>query len=441
MHYLKIKGGNPLSGVVKIRGAKNSVLELLAASILTDEPMVLRNVPNIADIEAMVELLKGIGSTIEWDREARVMKLHTPVVTTVKAPYEMVKKMRASIYILGALMGRCGEAKVASPGGCVIGTRPVNIHLEALEQLGASVEIHHGYIVGKAPLNTNESRQLIGSKINLRVREQDGVDITTHGGTVNALEAAVLACGETIIEYASLEPEVDDLINMLNLMGAKISRDKKDGVNVIKIEGVEKLHGCDYSVMPDRLEAGTYAVAAAMTKGKIEIQDVDVSVMDNILEKFVEAGVKITLTETGFIVDATDCELKAVNINVEQYPGFPTDMQSQFMTLMTVAKGKSLLNESLFENRLMYVPELVRMGADISINGSFAVFKGVKQLCAADVTSSDLRSGASLAVAGLVADGVTNLYDIHHIYRGYDNFVENLQALGGDIELVKKVVE
>ena len=438
MDYFKIKGGKSLSGSVKIKGAKNSILELMPASLLTSEPVVLHNVPCLSDIETLKELLENFGSKIEWNKAEHTLIIHTPEITNIKAPYEIVKKMRASIYVLGALMGRCGEAKVSAPGGCVIGQRPVNVHLEALEALGANIEIHHGYIVGNAPFEDGRKR-LKGGKINARVRVQNGVNITTHGGTVNAIEASVLAKGETVIEYASMEPEVDDLINMLNSMGAKISREKDGNIDIIRIQGVEKLHGTEYSVMPDRLEAGTYAIAGVITKGVVEVQDADISTMGCVIDKLVQAGAKIISKENGFIADGREVNLKAVNIDVEQYPGFPTDMQSQFMTLMSVAKGSSVLKETLFENRLMYVPELVRMGANIEILGdSLAKFNGVEKLYAADVMASDLRSGAALTLAGLVAEGKTVLHRVYHIYRGYENFVENLKKLGADIEVCEE---
>lgn len=439
MDYFKIKGGKPLNGSVEIRGAKNSILELMPATLLTSEPVILHNVPSLSDIATLKELLENFGSKIVWDKENHTITIHTPEITNIKAPYNIVKKMRASIYVLGALMGRCGEAKVSAPGGCVIGQRPVNIHLEALEALGANIEIHHGYIVGNAPVEGGKKR-LIGGIANGRVRVQNGVNITTHGGTVNIIEAAVLAKGETVIKYASREPEVDDLINMLNSMGAKISRDKDGDIDIIRIQGVDKLHGTEYSVMPDRLEAGTYAIAGIITKGVVEIKNADVSVMTSVIDKLKQTGAKITSTDNGFIADGRDVDLKSVNIDVEQYPGFPTDMQSQFMALMTVADGVSVLKETLFENRLMYVPELVRMGANIEIlSEGMARFKGVKKLCAADVMASDLRCGAALTLAGLIADGETILHRVYHIYRGYENFVENLKSLGADIEVLKEI--
>lgn len=438
MDFFKIRGGKPLNGSVKIRGAKNSVLELMPAALLTDEPVILHNVPCLSDIETLKELLENFGSKVEWNKETHTLVISTPVITSIKAPYEIVKKMRASIYVLGALMGRCGEAKVSAPGGCVIGQRPVNIHLEALEALGANIELHHGYIIGNAP-EKNGRKRLVGGVVNGLVRIQNGVHITTHGGTVNAIESAVLADGETTIRYASVEPEVDDLINMLNSMGAKITRERDGDVNIIRIVGVEKLHGCEYSVMPDRLEAGTYAIAAFMTHGVIDIQDADTSTMTDVIEKFRAVGGKIEKTETGFIADGRGCVLKSVDVNVEQYPGFPTDMQSQFMAMMTISEGVSVLKESLFENRLMYVPELQRMGANIEILGdSTAKFIGVKSLNAADVMASDLRSGAALTIAGLVAEGETVLHRVYHIYRGYESFAENLRALGADIEVCQE---
>ena len=440
MDYFKIKGGNPLNGSVTIRGAKNSILELMPASLLTDEPVIIHNVPRLSDIENLKILLENFGSKVLWDRDNHTVTIHTPNITNIEAPYDIVKKMRASVYVLGALMGRVGEARVYVPGGCVIGQRPVNIHLEALEALGAKIDVQHGFIIGTAPIDEeNGKRRLVGGMVNGLVRVQNGVHITTHGGTVNAIEAAVLAKGKTVIRYASMEPEVDDLINMLNTMGAKITRVKDGDVNTLEIIGVDKLHGCEYSVMPDRLEAGTYAIAAFMTKGCIDIQNADVSTMGAVIDKFREAGCKIIPTENGFIADGRDCHIKAVNIDVEQYPGFPTDMQSQFMTMMTIADGESVLKESLFENRLMYVPELVRMGAKIETMGdSVAKFTGVEHLFGADVIAADLRSGAALAVAGLSAEGETLLHKVYHIYRGYESFAENLKSLGADIEVCEE---
>jgi len=440
MDYFKIKGGKPLNGSVKIRGAKNSILELMPASLLTDEPVIIHNVPKLSDIENLKILLENFGSQVSWDRDNHTVTIHTPKITNIEAPYDIVKKMRASVYVLGVLMGRVGEAKVYVPGGCVIGQRPVNIHLEALESLGANIDVQHGFIIGMAPVDEESGkRRLVGGVINGLVRVQNGVHITTHGGTVNAIEAAVLAKGKTIIKYASMEPEIDDLINMLNAMGANIVRGKDGDINTIEIVGVDKLHGCEYSVMPDRLEAGTYAIAAFMTKGCIEVQDADISTMGAVIEKFRAAGCKIDVIKNGFIADGRDCHIKAVNIDVEQYPGFPTDMQSQFMTMMTIADGESVLKESLFENRLMYVPELVRMGAKIETMGdSVAKFTGVKHLYGADVIAADLRSGAALAIAGLSAEGETLLHKVYHIYRGYESFAENLKSLGADIEVCEE---
>jgi UDP-N-acetylglucosamine 1-carboxyvinyltransferase len=406
----------------------------MSASLLTDEPVVLKNVPDLADIRTFIELLRNHGAKVEWDKENATLRLHAPKITSIKAPYGIVSKMRASIYILGALLGRCGEAKVSAPGGCSLGQRAINLHIEAMQSLGAKVELHHGYIVAVAPEDGGGRKRLRGATVNGLVRVQDGVVITTHGGTVNAIEAAVLAKGETVIEYASMEPEVDDLINMLNKMGAKISRVRRGAANLIKIDGVERLSGCEYSVMPDRLEAGTYAIAAIITGGEVEIENADASKLLIVLDKLQQAGAKITLTPSGFIADGRGVKLKAVDIAAEPYPGFPTDLQPQFMALMSVASGTSTVKENLFENRLMYVPELVRMCAEISVTGeNFAEFSGVPKLCGADVAVSDIRAGAALTIAGLVAEGETVLHKVRHIYRGYQNFVGNLRALGADI--------
>ncbi len=440
MDYFKIQGGKVLNGDIYINGAKNSVLELMAASILTDEPVILHNVPNLSDVATMLEMLAQLGTKINWDKESHTLYLHTSQIINTKAPYEIVKKMRASIYVLGSLMGRCGKAQVSFPGGCVIGQRPINIHLKALESLGANITLDEGYIIANAPVQNNK-QQLQGGIINGLVNNDKTNPITTHGGTINAIEAAVLANGETIIEYASLEPEVDDLIAMLNKMGANIKREIKDNINIIRIVGVDKLSGCEYSVMPDRLEAGTYAILAFMTKGKINIHNADLNTMDALTDKFTEIGAKITKTDDGFIADGTDIDLKSTDISVSQYPGFPTDMQSQFMAMMTIAKGESILQEKLFENRFMYVPELIRMGADIKIEGANQIkVKGVTNLKGADVMASDLRSGAALTLAGLIASGETKLHRVYHIYRGYENFVNNLKSLGADIEVLTENV-
>ena len=440
MDYFKIKGGKVLNGDIYINGAKNSVLELIAASILTCEPVTLHNVPNLSDVATMLEMLEYIGTKINWDKQNHTLQLHTPKIINTKAPYDIVKKMRASIYVLGSLMGRCGKAEVSFPGGCVIGQRPINIHLKSLESLGADIKLDEGYIIATAPIK-NDKQRLQGGIIDGLVNNDKNNPITTHGGTVNAIEAAVLADGEAVIEYASLEPEVDDLINMLNKMGADIRREIKDSVNIIRIIGVDRLSGCEYSVMPDRLEAGTYAILAFMTKGRIGIHNADLNTMGALTDKFTEIGARIIKTDDGFIADGTDVDLKSTDISVSQYPGFPTDMQSQFMAMMTIANGESVLQEKLFENRFMYVPELVRMGANIEIEGTNQIkVKGVKNLKGADVMASDLRSGAALTLAGLVASGETKLHRVYHIYRGYENFVNNLKSLGADIEVLTENV-
>lgn len=436
MEKIIIHGGKKLKGKVSISGAKNSILELIPAALLTKEEVVLTNVPNLKDVKTFVQLISELGAQIDWDLESNTMRIKTPEITNTKASYDIVKTMRASVYVLGPLLGRARSAKVSFPGGCVIGSRPIDVHLRAMEALGADIQIKHGYIIGNAPIDSNGEKRLIGSTIDGKVREQDGIVITTHGGTVNAIMAAVLANGKTVIKNASLEPEVDDLMGMLNKMGAKIKRDiNKKGVPLIIIEGVKELHGCEHSVMPDRLEAGTYAIAAAITKGKIRIQNTDTSKMGVFLDKLKDAGIVFEDKGSELIVDGSKSYAKGTNIKVEPYPGFPTDMQSQFMTLMTVAEGQSKIEEPIFENRLMYVSEFQRMGAKIKIvDKNRATFKGVDKLTAADVMASDLRAGASLVLAGLVAEGETIVHRSYHISRGYVGFVDNLKKLGADIK-------
>ena len=433
-----IKGGNKLSGKVRIMGAKNSVLELVPATLLTDEKVVLKNVPVLKDVETIVELMKAFGTDVQWDKENCTLTLQTKEIISNKAPYEIVKTMRASIYVLGALLGRCGSARGSFPGGCVIGTRPIDIHVRAMKCLGASVETIHGYIVAKVPTVDGETR-LIGDVMDLLVTEKSGHKITTHGGCVNAILAAVLAKGQTVIENASMEPELDDLISMLNLMGAKIKRDKyDDGTDVIIVDGVDKLHGCEYSVMPDRMEAMTYAIVGAMNGGVVEVQNIDTSKMEYFLEKFKEAGVVFDDKGDSLIVYGDKTKLKAVDVETLPYPGFPTDIQSPFMTLISVAEGKSTLCENVWENRFQCVQELQRMGANADIiNPNTVCFTGVESLDPTDVIASELRGGMALVLAGLVAKptGYTNIHRAYHIFRGYANFAENLRNLGAEISI------
>ncbi|MDR0367396.1 MAG: UDP-N-acetylglucosamine 1-carboxyvinyltransferase [Rickettsiales bacterium] len=431
MSSLVIQGNTRLRGSVRIGGAKNSALELISAALLTPEPVILYNVPDLSDIDTLCRLIESLGAKVERDKASASMRIQAKEISSVKADYEIVSKMRASIYVLGALLGRTGEAKVASPGGCVIGSRPINAHLDAFAAMGASIGNHHGYIVAKAI-----GGRMAGGSVNGLVKTANGTAITTHGGNVNAIQAAVLAKGRTVIRHASLEPEIDDLIAMLSKMGARIKRSADGEANTIEIDGVQSLGGCEFFVMPDRIEAATYAIAAAMTRGRIEITGASTDTMGAVVRKLREAGAEIENTPDGFAADGTRAELRAVDVEVSQYPGFPTDAQSQFMTMMCTAKGECVLRETLFENRLMYAAELARMGADIEIlDPQTARFRGVKKLYGADVKATDLRSGAALTIAGLCADGITRVIDAKHIYRGYQNFAANLRAMGAEIEV------
>ncbi|MCL2439318.1 MAG: UDP-N-acetylglucosamine 1-carboxyvinyltransferase [Alphaproteobacteria bacterium] len=432
MGKFRIQGGTPLCGTVSISGAKNSVLELMSAALLTSEEVILENVPELSDIAVMSSLLETLGAKVEWDKAAGMLKINAAGITSLKAPYEIVSKMRASIYVLGALLGRFGEAEVSMPGGCVFGSRPLDVHFRAFETLGATIENQHGYIVAKAPVGG-----LIGAEINGLVRIQDGIEITTHGGNVNMIEAAVLARGRTVITHASLEPEVGDLIDMLNAMGAKIRRAMRGEVNVIEIDGVESLRGVRYRVMPDRLEAATYLLGAAITGGRVEVVGADASKMGALLEALRKAGVKIEVLDSGtrIVADARGADLVGVDVHVVPYPGFPTDVGSIFIALMSLARGRSKFHDSIYE-RLMIVPELERMGAIINVaNPHTAIVEGVVGLSGAEVKATDLRSGAALTLAGIAADGETVVHKTNHVFRGYHKFVENLRALGANITL------
>ncbi len=421
MYKFEITGGTPLKGQVKIGGAKNSVLELIAASMLTDEEVILHNVPALADIATFEELLRYLGVGYAYDSTTHTLKIHAKEIKTSKAPYEIVKKMRASIYVLSPILARKNEAIVSLPGGCTIGSRPVDRYIDAWKKMGANIEIKNGYIETFAP------QGLKGCKIDCVKK--------SHGATATTIMSAVLAKGQTIIEDAAIEPEVTDLCKMLNKMGAKIS-----GLDTptLVIDGVDKLHGCEYVVMPDRLEAATYAFAACITGGCVEIMDAEPSHLNDVLEKLQAMGVKIELRESGFLVDATGVKLKAVDVHVDRDPGFPTDLQSPFMAMMTVAQGSSVVEETVFENRFMYVPEMRRMGANIEHNdNNMAKFIGVKELNGTDVMAADLRSGAALVLCGLVAQGKTTVHRIYHIDRGYEHFEEKLSSLGAKISRLK----
>ena len=412
MEKLRIIGGNRLSGSVRISGAKNAVLPILAASLLTADELVLHNVPHLADVKTMLSLLEGMGVTCHQDGET--VRLCAANVTSTVAPYELVKTMRASILVLCPLATRFGSARVSLPGGCTIGARPVDQHIQALLKMGADVQIDHGFVDLK-------SGRLQGTKI--------VTDMVTVTGTENIMMAAVLAEGRTVIENAAREPEVVDLANCLRAMGAKI---EGDGTSTIVIDGCDSLHGAEHSVIPDRIEAGTFMAAAAATKGDVTLTNVAPDTRSVVIDKIREAGAEI---ETGpdWIHVTMNSRPKSVSIRTEPHPGFPTDMQAQIMALDCVADGTAQITETIFENRFMHVPELQRLGADIQVEGHTAVVRGVEQLQGARLMATDLRASASLVIAALAAEGESIVDRIYHLDRGYDRMELKLQALGADI--------
>lgn len=415
MDKLQIIGGVPLNGEIRISGAKNSALPILAATLLGHEPITVRNLPHLHDITTMLTLLRCMGLDIIVDEKMGV-EIDPCSIKEVTAPYELVKTMRASILVLGPLVARHGQARVSFPGGCAIGSRPVDLHLKGLEAMGAEVTIEDGYI------NARVNGRLKGAHI--------FHDTVTVGGTENLLMAATLAEGRTVLENAAREPEIVDLAECLIAMGAKISG---HGTSVITIDGVEKLHGCTWHVMPDRIETGTYLVAAAATRGKVKLKDTRTDTLDAVLAKLEEAGAKLTYGDDWIELDMEGRRPKAVSIKTLPYPGFPTDMQAQFTALNAVAEGVGRITETVFENRLIQVNEINRMGAKISVEGNTAIITGIEQLKGAQVMASDLRASASLVIAGLVAQGSTIVDRIYHIDRGYECIEEKLQLLGADI--------
>ncbi|WIW70975.1 UDP-N-acetylglucosamine 1-carboxyvinyltransferase [Anaerosinus gibii] len=417
MEKLVIHGGNRLEGTVKISGAKNAVLPIIAASLLGQSPSLLEEVPDLEDVRTISKVLCQLGVNVV-NKGNDVLYIDSSKITSCEAPYELVRKMRASFLIMGPLLARCGHAKISLPGGCAIGTRPIDLHLKGFEALGAEIEIGHGYIEAKAP------NGLMGAKIYL--------DFPSVGATENIIMAASMAKGQTIIENPAHEPEIIDLANYLNMMGANI---RGAGTNVIKIEGVERLEGKNYTIIPDRIEAGTYMVAAAMTKGDVYIENAISEHLKPVIAKLKEANVEIIEDINGIRVRGNG-QIKAVDIKTLPYPGFPTDMQAQFMAMSTIAEGTSVVSETVFENRFMHVDELKRMGANIKIEGRSAVVEGVAKLTGCEVKATDLRAGAAMVLAGLVAEGETRVGCIHHIDRGYDGLVNKLCGLGADIARV-----
>ena len=413
MEKLKVTGGYRLSGEVKVSGAKNAALPILAASLLTADDLVLKNVPHLSDIRTMGKLLSGLGMRVERDNET--VTLNAKTLDTLTAPYDLVKTMRASIVTLGPMLARFGEARVSLPGGCAIGARPVDQHIKGLKCMGAEVEIDHGYVVAKA-------KRLKGAHI--------VTDMVTVTGTENLLMAATLAEGTTVIENAAREPEVVDLADCLIAMGAKI---RGAGTPIIEVEGVQSLHGATHRVLPDRIETGSFLVAALMTQGDGTVTDAAPHTLDIVLDKLREAGAVIEVG-TDWIRAKMDRRPTAVSVRTVPHPGFPTDMQAQFMALDTIAEGTGRITETIFENRFMHVPELQRLGANITVDGHTAVVTGVEQLSGATVMATDLRASASLVIAGLVASGETIVDRIYHLDRGYDHMEVKLAALGAKIE-------
>jgi UDP-N-acetylglucosamine 1-carboxyvinyltransferase len=421
MDKIVIRGGKPLHGRIQISGAKNAALTLMPCALLTDEPLTLRNLPRLADIDTFGHLLNnhGVSTTIEGtspDEFGRVMTLRANRITSTVAPYDIVRKMRASILVLGPLLAREGEATVSLPGGCAIGNRPIDLHLKALEHLGADIELAAGYV--KAHGTLHGGRYVFPT--------------VSVGATENAVMAAVLAKGESVIENAAREPEIVDLCRCLVAMGAKIAG---IGTEKLTIQGVRELHGATYAVMPDRIETGSYACAAAITGGDVELAGADMETLGATAEALQEAGVEITPTNDGIRVNRAN-GLHGVTISTAPYPGFPTDMQAQFMAMLSVADGASVLTETIFENRYMHVPELARMGADVTVRGRSAVVRGVSGLHGAQVMATDLRASMSLVIAGLAAEGETVVNRVYHLDRGYERLEEKLSAVGADIERV-----
>lgn len=418
MDKFLIAGSGPLSGEISISGSKNAALPILAATLLATEEVTFTNVPRLNDIKTLIDLLKTLGATI--DAEANRVVVNANSVQSVTAPYELVKTMRASILVLGPLLARYGEANVSFPGGCAIGSRPVDIHLRGLEAMGAVIEIEGGYIRAKT------QGKLKGCRFFM--------DTVTVGGTENLLMAAVLAEGTTVLENAAREPEIVDLANMLVAMGAKI-----DGIgsSTLTIQGVERLGGCTYQVMPDRIETGTYLVAAAATRGSVTLKNTNGIYLEAVISKLEEAGAKITQGDNWIALDMQGKRPKAVSLKTAPYPAFPTDMQSQFMAMNAVAEGTGAITETIFENRLVQVAELQRMGAQIALEQNTAIVTGVERLKAAPVMASDLRASASLVIAGLTADGETLIDRIYHIDRGYEAIEAKFQALGASVRRIK----
>ena len=424
MDKLLIRGGRTLHGMVEVAGAKNAALPELCAALLTDQPVVFDNVPRLQDVTTMLKLLANMGVRVERTEHGQV-SLDASALERAEAPYELVKTMRASVLALGPLLARCGHARVSLPGGCAIGSRPVDQHIKGLQAMGADIVVEHGYMVARLPVGRSRLR---GARI--------ATDMVTVTGTENFLMAAALADGETVLENAAQEPEIPDLAELLISMGARI---EGHGTSRIHIQGVERLNGARHRVVADRIEAGTFLCAVAATGGDVVLRHARADHLDAVIDKLRDAGVTVTVVPEGIRIHSPAPafeHLRAQTFRTTEYPGFPTDMQAQFMVLNAVSQGTSKVTETIFENRFMHVNELVRLGAHIQIDGKEGVIEGVPQLSGAHVMATDLRASASLVIAGLVADGETVVDRIYHLDRGYDRMESKLRALGADIERI-----
>jgi UDP-N-acetylglucosamine 1-carboxyvinyltransferase len=421
MDKLLIRGGRQLHGEVRISGAKNAALPELCAALLTDEPVVLENVPRLQDVATMLTLIRNMGVQVERDPETGTVRIDAARLSSPEAPYELVKTMRASVLALGPLLARFGEATVSLPGGCAIGSRPVDQHIKGMQAMGADIVVEHGYMIAKLPKGRE---RLHGTNIH--------TDMITVTGTENFMMAAALAEGETVLENAAQEPEISDLAEMLIAMGARI---EGHGTSRIVIQGVPSLHGCTHRVVPDRIEAGTFLCAVAATGGDVVLRHGRADHLEAVIDKLRDAGASVNAVEDGIHLHAQG-RLMAQSFRTSEYPGFPTDMQAQFMVLNAIADGPSKVTETIFENRFMHVNELLRLGANIQVDGKFAVLEGVEKLSGAAVMATDLRASASLVIAGLVAEGETLVDRIYHLDRGYDQMERKLRGIGADIERI-----
>jgi UDP-N-acetylglucosamine 1-carboxyvinyltransferase len=421
MDKIVVHGGKRLTGEVTVSGSKNAALPVLISSLLTAEPCSYRRVPNLADIHTTLKLLGALGVKIDkdaWDRGKGDLRLHAETVTKLEASYDLVKTMRASFLVLGPLTARFGQARVSTPGGCAIGARPINLHLKGLEAMGATIEHSHGYVEATAS-------RLRGAQIYL--------DLPSVGATENLMMAATLADGTTFIENAAKEPEIEDLADALNEMGGRV---RGAGTDIVQIDGVDSLHGISHEIIPDRIEAGSFVIASAITGGDVWIRGARARHLDAFLIKLAEAGVVLTSDDDGIRVQRNG-KIKSVDVTTLPYPGFPTDLQAQMMVLMSVADGVSVITETIFENRFMHAQELDRMGAQIQLEGNRAVVRGARELSGAPVMATDLRASVSLILAGLVASGSTEVSRVYHLDRGYDHIEEKLSKLGAQVERVK----